>query len=75
MAQQEELYFKVEEWSEPGRHERLLRVVARCSNLMIAAAAYDAAVGTYARSRIMLRDGIRVVRDTHPAPPPDYPGR
>lgn len=74
MGSKVELDFTVEEWSS-GRHERPLRVVASCANLIVAIAAYDAAVGCYVRSRVLLRHGARVIRDTDPPPAEDYPGR
>lgn len=75
MGSKVELDFTVEEWADAGRHERILRQVATAANLIVAHAAFDAAVGCYVNSRIMLRHGARVIRDTNPPPPADIPGR
>ncbi len=69
-----ELFFRVEEWSPQGRHERQLKTLAACCNLIVAMAAYDAAVAAYSSSRIMLRDGARVIRDTEVYQGMDLPG-
>lgn len=57
------------------RHSRNTAVLARCAAITIGIAAYDAAVERHPRDRVMLCHGARVLRDTHPEPREDYPGR
>lgn len=75
MGSKVELDFTVEEWADAGRHERILRTVATATNLIVAHAALDASIGCYPRSRLILRHGARVIRDTHPPTPADLAGR
>jgi len=72
---QEGLDIVVEVEDREIRHSRNTAIVARCAALVIGFAAYDAAVGRHPRDRVILKHGIRVLRDTHPEPNEDYPGR
>jgi hypothetical protein len=60
----------VEEWDEA--ESGIIETLARCSNILVARGAFDAAVKLRPRSRILLRDGARVIErhDGRPSPPP-----
>lgn len=64
MEPYESLCFSVEMWSLDGT--RWDEVMARASNVALAHAAFDAAVIERPNARIRLRDGTRLIRDTHP---------
>ena len=56
-----ELPFKVEAWTKNGQVDRALAVAA---NVIIARAAYNAAVTLYKGEHITLRQGARVIAET-----------
>lgn len=74
MIEREELDCVVEIEERGTRHPRR-EVKAQCAGLSIGIAAWEAAVKRHAHERVMLSDGRRVVKDTHPPPAADYPGR
>ncbi len=74
MIEHETLEFVVEQCGR-DRHAKVVEVKALCAALLIGFAAYDATVARHPQERIRLRHGARVIRDTHPQPAEDYPGR
>jgi hypothetical protein len=56
--------FRVEQWDKA--EDRIMWVIAISNNLLVARAAYDAAVRYNPRERWLLRDGIRVVERHEP---------
>lgn len=74
MVEPEGLDIVVEVEERGVRHPRR-EVKARCAALTIGFAAFDAAVQRHPHDRVTLRHGARVIRNTHPEPTADYPGR
>lgn len=66
----EDLGVAIEEWDDA--ESGIIEVMARCCNLPVGRGAFDAAVKLRPRSRILLRDGARVIQrhDGRPSPPP-----
>jgi hypothetical protein len=66
----QELGVLVEEWDEA--ESGVTEVMARCANVPIGRGAFEAAIKLRPRSRILLRDGARVIErhDGRPSPPP-----
>jgi hypothetical protein len=56
--------FAVELWTDDGNSR--LEVLATAGVFHLAAAAFDEAVKRYPGQRLMMRHGIRVVRDSRP---------
>jgi hypothetical protein len=56
-----ELPFKVQAWTRDGQIDRL---IATASNVVVARAAYDAAVALYPAEEITLRQCARVIAET-----------
>jgi len=54
--------FKVEAWSKKGQN--IDRLIATATNLLVARAAYEAAVQLYPGQNITLRQGARVIAET-----------
>jgi hypothetical protein len=59
VARPGEFSFKIERWSADDA--TLERSIAAADNLVVARAAFDAAVAAYPQARTTLRDGIRVI--------------
>ena len=57
-----ELPFKVEAWSKKGQN--IERLIATATNVLVARAAYEAAVQIYPGQNITLRQGARVIAET-----------
>ena len=57
-----ELPFKVEAWSQKGQN--IDRLIATATNVLVARAAYAAAVQLYPGQNITLRQGTRVIAET-----------
>jgi hypothetical protein len=57
-----ELPFKVEAWSKKGQN--IDRLIATATNVLVARAAYEAAVQLYPGQNITLRQGARVIAET-----------
>ena len=57
-----ELPFKVEAWSKKG--QSIDRLIATATNVLVARAAYEAAVQLYPGQNIKLRQGARVIAET-----------
>ena len=57
-----ELPFKVEAWSKKGQN--IDRLIATATNVLVARAAYEAAVQLYPGQNITLRQGTRVIAET-----------
>jgi hypothetical protein len=57
-----ELPFKVEAWSQKGQN--IDRLIATATNVLVARAAYEAAVQLYPGQNITLRQGARVIAET-----------
>jgi hypothetical protein len=65
----------VVEICERDRNGAARAVKARCAALTIGFAAYDATLARHPHERVLLRHGARIIRDSHPQPREDYPGR
>ena len=65
----------VVEISELNVREPRRAVKAQCAALTIGFAAYDATVARHPHDRVILKHGARVIRNSHPEPREDYPGR
>ena len=57
-----ELPFKVEAWSKKG--QSIDRLIATATNVLVARAAYEAAVQICPGQNITLRQGARVIAET-----------
>jgi hypothetical protein len=62
-VRQGDLPFKVERWNADDSH--IEGVIAAADNVIVARAAFEAAVKAHPAARITLRDGIRVI-EQHP---------
>jgi hypothetical protein len=60
---------------ELKRRDPVRTVVAQCAGLTLGFAVYEAALTRWPKDRLVLRHGARVIRDTHPEPREDIPGR
>ncbi|SEK36667.1 hypothetical protein SAMN04515666_101336 [Bosea lupini] len=60
---------------ELKRRDPVRTIVAQCAGLTLGFAVYEAALQRWPHDRLMLRHGARVIRDTHPQPREDFPGR
>ena len=59
----EDLFLTIEEWSTAGE---FVRVIARADNLIVARAAFDAAVKQYPTLRLRLRNRALVMAERVP---------
>lgn len=60
---------------ELRRRNPVRTTVAQVAGLTLGFAVYEAALKRWPNDRLVLRHGARLIRDTHPEPREDYPGR